>query len=34
MTPTVRWNDRVKLIISDVDDTIAELYVEASSEKV
>lgn len=27
--PTVKWNDNVKLIISDVDETAADLYVDA-----
>lgn len=30
----VRWNNKVKLIISDVDETIADLYIEAKPEMI
>lgn len=30
--PKITWNDKVKLIISDVDETIADLYVPAEPE--
>jgi hydroxymethylpyrimidine pyrophosphatase-like HAD family hydrolase len=30
MAPTVKWNNDVKLIISDVDETICDTYVEAT----
>ncbi|MEK6960214.1 MAG: hypothetical protein AABX47_03510 [Nanoarchaeota archaeon] len=30
MASDVRWNDQVRLIISDVDETVADLYVDAS----
>lgn len=29
MSATVRWNDRVRLIVSDVDETVADLYTKA-----
>lgn len=31
---TIHWNEKVKLIVSDVDETIADLYVEAETETV
>jgi len=30
--PEVTWNNKVKLIVSDVDETIADLFVPASPE--
>ncbi|MBI3620135.1 hypothetical protein HY214_03275 [Candidatus Roizmanbacteria bacterium] len=33
-TSTLRWNPRVKLILSDVDETVADLYVRAEPEMV
>ncbi len=30
----IKWNDQVRLIISDVDDTLAETYVPASFELI
>lgn len=30
----VKWNNKVKLIISDVDETIADLYVKAEPEMI
>ena len=30
----IRWNNQVKLIISDVDETIADLYLEAKPEMI
>lgn len=34
MNPTIEWNNQVKLIISDVDETIADLYLEAAPELI
>lgn len=34
MSDTIRWNKNVKLIISDVDETVADVYTSASSELV
>lgn len=34
MSPTIKWSPKVKLIISDVDETIADLYTDASSETI
>jgi len=34
MSATVKWNNAVKLIISDVDETIADLYVAASRKMI
>lgn len=34
MPHTVEWNKNLKLIISDVDETIADLYVEAMPEMI
>lgn len=30
-TSPIQWNDQIRLIISDVDETVADLYVEAES---
>ena len=30
----MEWNEKVKLIISDVDETIADLYTEATPEMI
>jgi hydroxymethylpyrimidine pyrophosphatase-like HAD family hydrolase len=30
----IKWNNRVKIIISDVDETIADLYVRATPEMI
>ena len=30
----IEWNNKVKLIISDVDETIADLYLEAEPEMI
>ena len=32
LMPEVEWNNKVKLIVSDVDETIADLFVPASPE--
>ena len=34
MSSIIKFNDKVKLIISDVDETIADLYVNASAEMI
>lgn len=31
-SPEIKWNDKVKLIVSDIDETVADLYVPAESE--
>ena len=31
-TPQVKWNNKIKLVVSDVDETIADLFVPASPE--
>lgn len=34
MSPIIKWNPKVEFIISDVDETIADLYLDASSETI
>ncbi|MDD5146345.1 MAG: hypothetical protein PHN39_01165 [Candidatus Pacebacteria bacterium] len=34
LSRNIKWNEKVKFIISDVDETIADLYVEASPEMI
>jgi hydroxymethylpyrimidine pyrophosphatase-like HAD family hydrolase len=34
MLSTIKWNNRVKLILSDVDETVADLYVNATPEMI
>lgn len=32
--PNIRWNNQVKLIVSDVDETVADLYVKAEPQMI
>jgi hydroxymethylpyrimidine pyrophosphatase-like HAD family hydrolase len=34
MTEAIKWNDQVRLIISDVDETIADLYIDATTQMI
>jgi hydroxymethylpyrimidine pyrophosphatase-like HAD family hydrolase len=33
-TPTIKWNNEVKIIFADVDETIADVYKPATSEMI
>lgn len=33
-TPTIRWNDHVRLVLSDVDETIADVYTPADPQMI
>lgn len=30
-TPSIKWNDQVRLVLSDVDETIADVYTPAET---
>ena len=34
LTPYIKWNDQVKLIVTDVDETIADVYTPAKPEMI
>jgi hydroxymethylpyrimidine pyrophosphatase-like HAD family hydrolase len=34
MAPTIKWNDKVKLIIADVDETVADVYTHAEPDMI